>query len=41
MLNAEALAVALVVEGDVTVSVGSRLLADGARDLDIGFVVAG
>lgn len=41
MLNAEALAVALVVEGDVIVSVGSRLLADGARDLDIGCVVAG
>jgi hypothetical protein len=40
MLNAEALAVALVVDGDVTVSVGSRLLADGARDLDIGCVLA-
>lgn len=39
MLNAEALAVALVVEGHVRVSAASRLLADGARDLGIPYDV--
>jgi hypothetical protein len=35
MLNAEALAVALVIDGDIRVRVASRLLDDGARDLEV------
>jgi hypothetical protein len=39
MLNAEALAVAVTIEADVRVSVESRLLADGAHDLDVDYDV--
>jgi hypothetical protein len=39
MLNADALAVALVVDGAIRVRVPSALLGDGARDLDVDYEV--
>ncbi len=39
MLNAEALAVALIVGGGLVVAVGSDLLRDGAADLGVGYQV--
>lgn len=39
MLNAEALAVALVAGGEIRVAVGSDLLRDGAHDLGVGYLV--
>ena len=39
MLNAEALAVALVVDGAIRVRVSSALLGDGARDLEVDYRV--
>ena len=39
MLNADALAVALVVDGAIRVRVLSALLSDGARDLDVDYEV--
>jgi hypothetical protein len=39
MLNADALAVALVVDGAIRVRVNSALLGEGARDLDVDYEV--
>lgn len=39
MLNAEALAVALVADAELVVAVGSDLLRDGAQDLQLGYQV--
>lgn len=39
VLNAEALAVALVVDGAIRVRVSSALLSDGARDLEVDYRV--
>ncbi|MGH9150833.1 MAG: hypothetical protein ACRD03_00170 [Acidimicrobiales bacterium] len=41
MLNAEALAVALIVRGGLVVTVDSDLLRDGAADLGVGYQVLG
>ncbi len=39
MLNAEALAVALVTGAELRVAVGSELLRNGAHDLQVGYQV--
>ena len=39
MLNAEALAVALVAGAELRVAVGSGLLRDGSHDLGVGYLV--
>lgn len=39
MLNAEALAVALVAGAELRVAVASKLLRDGAHDLQVGYKV--
>jgi len=41
MLNAEALAVALVTGAELRVAIGSDLLGDGAEELDIRYRVLG